>query len=82
MTDYEKYIEQIGLTEDQVQLLVNLDNVIELDSDNYYKAKSNIHGLGIFASRKIKSGEVIGDVFANNYRTPLGRWVNHCKNKQ
>jgi len=81
MTDYEKYIEQIGLTEDQVQLLVNLDNVIELDSDNYYKAKSNIHGLGIFASRKIKSGEVIGDVFANNYRTPLGRWVNHCKNK-
>ena len=78
MNDYEKYIKEIGLTEDQVQILVNLDNVIELNNSNYYKGKSNIHGIGVFASRDIKKGDIIGDVtISDKYRTTLGRWVNH-----
>jgi SET domain-containing protein len=78
MNDYEKYIGEIGLTEDQVQILVNLDNVIELNNSNYYKGKSNIHGIGVFASKDIKKGDIIGNVTINNkYRTTLGRWVNH-----
>jgi SET domain-containing protein len=82
MNDYQKFIKEIGLTEDQVQILVNLDNVIELSSDIYYKGKSSIHGTGIFALRDIKKGEIIGDVLINDkHRTTLGRWVNHCKDK-
>ena len=78
MNDYEKYIKEIGLTEDQIQILVNLDNVIELNNPNYYKGKSSIHGVGVFASKDIKKGNIIGDVTINNkYRTTLGRWVNH-----
>ena len=82
MSDYKRFIEEIGLTEDQVQILVNLDNVIELKSKVYYKEKSNIHGVGVLASRDIKKGEIIGDVLIDGkYRTTLGRWVNHCKDK-
>jgi len=82
MNDYKKFLNEIDLTEDQVQVLVNVDNVIEVEHNNYYKEKSNIHGIGVFASKDIKKGETIGEVTINSiYRTILGRWVNHCKNK-
>ena len=49
---------------------------------NVHVGKSNIHGIGVFASRDIKKGDIIGDVtISDKYRTTLGRWVNHCKNK-
>ena len=82
MNDYKKFLNEIDLTEDQVQVLVNVDNVVEVEHNNYYKEKSNIHGIGVFASKDIKKGETIGEVTINSiYRTILGRWVNHCKNK-
>ena len=82
MSDYKEYIKEIGLTENQVQTIVNQNNVIELENTNYYKKQSEIHGIGVFASRDIKKGDIIGDVtISDKYRTTLGRWVNHCKNK-
>ena len=82
MNDYKKFLNEIDLTENQVQILVNLDNVIEVKHPNYHKENSDIHGVGVFASKDIKKGETIGEVTINKgYRTVLGRWVNHCKNK-
>jgi SET domain-containing protein len=82
MSDYEEYIKEIGLTEDQIQIIVNQDNVIELENANYHKKQSKIHGIGVFASRDIKKEDIIGDVtISGKYRTTLGRWVNHCVNK-
>tara|TARA_B100000579_G_scaffold430404_3_gene443749 strand:+ start:1328 stop:1636 length:309 start_codon:yes stop_codon:yes gene_type:complete len=49
--------------------------------------KSNIHGLGLFCTEKIKKGFVIGIThvedkrFENGYiRTPLGGFFNHSDN--
>jgi len=46
--------------------------------------ESHIHGLGLFATKPIKSKTVLGvshkfdDRFQNNYiRTPLGGFINH-----
>tara|TARA_R100001082_G_scaffold92137_1_gene58772 strand:+ start:19 stop:450 length:432 start_codon:yes stop_codon:yes gene_type:complete len=82
MSDYKKWLNEIGLTEEQAWILINMDNVIEVEHFNYHKEKSNIHNIGVFASKNIKKGEVIGDVTIDNYyRTVLGRWVNHSKDK-
>ena len=82
MSDYKKWTNEIGLTDNEIKLLTNIDNVLEISHPNYHKGKSKIHGIGIFASRDIKKGEIIGDVSVHNkYRTPLGRWVNHSKTK-
>ena len=82
MSDYEKWVSEIGITEDEVQLLTNIDNVVEVDHSNYYKNKSKLHGIGVFASKNIKKGEVIGFLYTDNkYRTPLGRLTNHSKDK-
>ena len=81
MNDYDKYLKEVNITEKQIQFLVNLDNVKETVSSIYHKSDSKIHGIGVFASRNIKKGEVIGDASINGkYRTTLGRWVNHSKN--
>ena len=81
MNDYNKYLKEVNITEKQIQFLVNLDNVKETISSVYHKSDSKIHGIGVFASRNIKKGEIIGDVSENSkYRTTLGRWVNHSKN--
>ena len=49
--------------------------------------KSNIQGLGLFATSKIEKGRKIGithifnESFENNYiRTPLGGFINHSIN--
>ena len=78
--DYDKFLKEIGFTREQVEFLVNIDNVRETTSDMYHKSSSKIHGTGVFASKNIKKGEFIGDVSKNGeYRTTLGRWVNHAK---
>ena len=79
-SDYIKYLKEINATEDQIQFLVNLKNVKETTSSIYHKSDSKIHGVGVFASKNIEKGEIIGDVSKDGkYRTTLGRWVNHSK---
>ena len=81
MDDYNKYLQEKGVTEKQFQIIVNIDNVKETTSSVYYKSDSKIHGIGVFASKDIKKGEIIGDVSEDGkYRTTLGRWINHSKN--
>ena len=53
--------------------------------DGFTIAKSNIQGLGLFTTKKLKKG-IIGvgwvkhDHFPDNYvRTPLGGFVNHSE---
>ena len=80
LIDYDKFLKEIGVTREQIEFLVNIDNVKETTSDTYHKSNSRIHGTGVFASKNIKKGEFIGDVSKNGkYRTTLGRWVNHAK---
>ena len=57
--------------------LVDINNLIEIESENYIKSKSKIHGLGLFARKCFKEHDCIGVVFINNKRTTIGRWTNH-----
>jgi hypothetical protein len=57
--------------------LADIDNLIEVESENYIKKKSKIHGLGLFAKKHFKKHDCIGVALINNKRTTLGRWTNH-----
>jgi len=71
----------VGITQDEMQDIVNIDNVIEFDSDIYHKSTSKIHGIGVFASRYISQDSIIGlGTIDLKYRTVLGRWTNHADN--
>jgi len=81
--DYELLLEELGMTEDQVQNQVqNLEDRIDLPNGNYKfrSAKSNISGEGVFATSSIKPWEIIGPAKIDGLRTILGYGVNHSTN--
>ena len=59
--------------------------VYNIKNDTYVRKKSNIHGFGIFAKKDINKGEVIGIVCGviknENYRSYIGRFINHSNIK-
>jgi len=82
MSDYNKMLEDIGVSEKQVQDITNQCKVIEFDSNVYYKSKSRIHGEGVFASKDIDRESIIGLATIDNFiKTTLGRFVNHSNKK-
>lgn len=75
---YREVIERLGFTEEQVQSMVDVENVIY--NHGWYgfkKDKSDIHGEGMFASIAFEPGVVIGQFRVGNKRTVLGRYTNH-----
>ena len=79
--DYKQMLLDIKINQSQMDLMTNTKNLIETSSDIYKKSKSNIHGIGIFASRKIKKNTFIGIASLNDaLKTTLGRWTNHSLN--
>ena len=50
MTGYKKMLKDFGFDQDMMHYLTNLGEVIEYNSNSYYKDQSNIDGLGVFAS--------------------------------
>ena len=81
MTGYIKMLKDLDITQDQMDYVTNSQPVLEFNSDVYYKNKSKIHGVGVFALRKIPKKEIIGlgsiDV---THKTILGRYTNHSDN--
>jgi len=83
MSGYTEMLEDINVTQELVDsyIIANENNVIEFESDTYYKDKSKIHNIGVFASRNILKKEVIGlGSIDNIFRTILGRYTNHSDN--
>ena len=54
VNDYKQMLLDININQNQMDLITNTKNLIETSSDIYKKLKSNIHGIGIFANKKIK----------------------------
>jgi SET domain-containing protein len=78
VNDYKQMLLDININQNQMDLITNTKNLIETSSDIYKKLKSNIHGIGIFANKKIKKNSLIGIASLNNtIKTTLGRWTNH-----
>ncbi len=53
-------------------------SVFSQTKEELKKQKSNIHGIGVFASKNLIKDEFIGIAGLNNlFKTTLGRWINH-----
>tara|TARA_R110001583_G_scaffold176629_1_gene331393 strand:- start:341 stop:706 length:366 start_codon:yes stop_codon:yes gene_type:complete len=71
-------LKDLNTTKEQLNTITHSGNVIEFKSDYYYKDKSKIDGYGVFASKNISKGDVIGvGSVDNKYKTILGRYTNH-----
>ena len=78
VSDYELMLKDINVSQKQMNLITNSNNLIETVSTFYKKQKSNIHGIGIFTCKNLSKNEFIGIAGLNNlFKTTLGRWVNH-----
>lgn len=79
---YHETILKLGFTDEEVQAMVTVDNVIPMPDGKWgtKTARSPIHGEGIFATDTFEPGYFIGPVRIGDKRTPLGRFINHSKN--
>lgn len=79
--DYQKFLDEVGLTEDEVRRESEFeDDLIDMPegfSSVITVRKSSIEGKGIFVSWPFESGSIIGPVRIGGKRTPLGRYLNH-----
>lgn len=78
--DYARFLTEYGLTQEVVTRLVEneADQMPMPDGiDTLVLAPSVISGVGLFASRDIADGELIGPVRLKDKRTPAGRFMNH-----
>ena len=78
VSDYELMLKDVNISQKQMNLITNSDNLIETVSVFYKKQKSSIHGIGIFTNKHLSKNEFIGIAGLNDlFKTTLGRWVNH-----
>lgn len=77
--DYLLLLEEIGMTEEQVQRQVQIvEDLIDFDTPNTLRlADSCIHGKGIFTTAPIFKDEWIAKARIDGKRTPAGRYTNH-----
>ena len=78
MNGYIGMLKDLGITQDQMDYVTNHQTTIEFESDMYHKSESKIHGIGVFALRKILKEEIIGlGSIDGKHKTILGRYTNH-----
>jgi hypothetical protein len=77
--DYNVFISQLGLTQDQVDEMVQIESDL-IDMPEGYAVElrdSKIHGKGLFATKRFEAGEVVCPGRIDGKRTPAGRFINH-----
>ena len=78
MFGYKRMLVDLGIDQDQMDIVVDCLSVINVKTSKYYKANSNIHGEGIFALENMIKGDVIGLGSIDEVnKTFLGRYTNH-----
>tara|TARA_Y100000401_G_scaffold76376_1_gene62178 strand:+ start:194 stop:577 length:384 start_codon:yes stop_codon:yes gene_type:complete len=81
MSGFIGMLKDLNITKEKLNTITHSGVTVEFESDFYYKDKSNIHGVGVFALKNINKGEVIGiGSIDNKYKTTLGRFTNHSDN--
>lgn len=75
--DYLAFLEETGLTDEDVQGISDFDPVLFLAGDSFIVAGSAIHGLGMFATQRIRGGATIAPALLMGCKTIAGRFVNH-----
>jgi len=77
--DYNVFISQLGLSQDQVNEIVQIENDL-IDMFEGYAVElrdSKIHGKGLFATKRFEAGELVCPGRIDGKRTPAGRFINH-----
>ena len=80
--DYALFVSQLGLSQDQIDVIVNNTNDI-MDMPSEYAVEirdSKIHGKGLFALKTFNIGDIVCAGRLNGNRTPGGRFINHSFN--
>jgi len=78
MHGFLSMLDRLGISKEQLETVTKTGEVVEFNSHVYYKDKSNIHGIGVFAKKNIEKGEVIGlGCIDGKCKTTLGRYTNH-----
>lgn len=79
--DIQYVLDKLNLTIEELDELSDTGPVIDVKSYLVERKKSNIHGYGMFAKRKILKNDFIGMASIDNtYKTYLGRYTNHSAN--
>jgi len=78
--DYQYLLEDLELTNEDVQLDMENHNVIDLESSHphMYLSDSKIQGTGLFSSLAFKSGDIICPLILSETKTTAGRYSNHA----
>jgi hypothetical protein len=78
--DYELFLKQIGMTEEQIQSVVKIDfDLIPMPGGFSVEVKkSALHGMGLFTTKAFRRGDVICPGRLDGKRTPAGRFINHA----
>jgi len=77
--DYNLFIKQLGLSQDQIDIIVNNTSDL-IDMPIEYKVEirdSKIHNKGLFSLKSFNKGEIVCAGRLNGKRTPGGRFINH-----
>lgn len=80
---YQNLLDKLNVSDSLVQeQSENIADQIQMPYGSYKICihKSPISGRGVFATSNIAKGEIIGSVKLGNYRTPIGRYLNHSDN--
>ena len=77
--DYEYFLKEIGLSHDEMEAIVNINDVVSLPVgyDHIEVQDSSIAGKGLFTTKEIKAGSLICPVRIKEKRTVAGRYSNH-----
>ena len=78
---FESAISGFGFKAEEITAISeNKTDLIELSLEGVTVLDSPIHGKGIFLTRAVKAGEIIGPARVGDKRTQVGRFVNHGAN--
>jgi len=76
--DYSKLLFEIGMSEEQVQAQVNIDDLVDFDTPNQLRVTySTIDGVGLFTTIPVEANTYICKARIEGRRTPAGRYTNH-----
>ena len=80
--DYKLFLHQLGTTDAEIlKIAQNEADLIDMPDGWDVELKSSpIHGVGLFATKDFKTGEVVCPGRLNGKRTPGGRFINHSQN--
>lgn len=80
--DYVAFCQEYGFTEAELQRMTLYDQdqiPMPQGYDAVRLANSDLHGMGMFATRDVRAGEWLAPARFGLKRTPAGRYTNHAR---